>query len=186
MSAGIVRPRGRCAKLDPDGEMAGESVTKASIDKILASAERMCGQSGVRLTAKRRAVLATLLSQKQPLSAYELADQYRLNYGETIPAMSVYRMLDFLVEQNLAHKLSAINKYVPCTHISCSHEHEISQFLICDDCHRVSEIGVATETLESLGKKVAAAGFHLRNRQLELHGLCDDCYARSSAGTRPQ
>jgi len=155
--------------------------SKATIDGILASAESACAAAGVRLTAKRKAVLATLLRQGQALSAYELAEHYRQDHGESIPTMSVYRMLDFLAEQNLVHKLGAINKYIACAHISCSHQHETPQFLICDDCHSVSEVEVEAKTLDKLGREVEASGFHLRSRQLELHGLCDPCYKRISA-----
>jgi len=154
---------------------------KSTIDSVLASAESACATAGVRLTAKRKALLATLLKQGQALSAYELAEQYRQDHGESIPTMSVYRMLDFLAEQNLVHKLGAINKYIACAHISCSHRHETPQFLICDDCHSVSEVEVEAKTLDTLGREVEAAGFHLRSRQLELHGLCDHCYKRTAS-----
>ncbi len=154
---------------------------KASIDGIIARAESTCATAGVRLTDKRKAVLATLLKQGQALSAYELAEHYRQDHGESIPTMSVYRMLDFLAEQNLVHKLGAINKYIACAHISCSHQHETPQFLICDGCHSVSEVEVEAKTLDKLGREVEATGFHLRSRQLELHGLCDHCYARASS-----
>jgi Fur family zinc uptake transcriptional regulator len=154
-------------------------VTTAKINRIVADADRSCAEVGVRLTAKRKAVLVTLLSRKQALSAYELAEQYRRDHGESIPVMSVYRMLDFLAEQNLVHKLSAINKYIACAHISCAHEHETPQFLICDGCQRVSEVGVESATMASLGREIAATGFHLSGRQLELHGLCGDCFKRA-------
>ncbi|QIB66709.1 Fur family transcriptional regulator [Kineobactrum salinum] len=151
-------------------------MTSAKINRIVADAERSCAEAGVRLTTKRKAVLLTLLNRKQALSAYELAEQYRLDHGESIPVMSVYRMLDFLAEQDLVHKLSAINKYVACAHISCAHAHEPPQFLICDGCQRVSEVGVEPETMASLGREIEATGFHLSGKQLELHGLCGDCF----------
>ena len=56
-------------------------------------------EQGGRLTPKRRQVLEILLQKPQPLSAYEIADQYQQILSETIPAMSVYRMLDFLISQ---------------------------------------------------------------------------------------
>ncbi|MFA5494683.1 MAG: transcriptional repressor [Porticoccaceae bacterium] len=165
-------------------------MAKTHISRAIDKAEDRCGQAGVKLTAKRKNVLATLLSSAVPLSAYEVAELYRQSFDEVIPPMSVYRMLDFLQEENLAHKLSSTNKYIACSHIACDHQHETPQFLICDRCHRVSEIAIRNETIQALRDSVQAAGFFLSSPQLELHGLCGSCKmedpgARPRAGQRP-
>ena len=146
-----------------------------STDHVVEQAERTCSKSGLRLTPKRRNVLLTLLRAGAPQSAYELAAQYQADFGESIPTMSVYRMLDFLVQVKLAHKLDTTNQYLACAHITCDHQHEVPQFLICDQCHGVAEIGVGKALLEQLKQSVERTGFQLKRRQLELHGVCASC-----------
>ena len=146
-----------------------------SSDHVVEQAERLCRESGARLTPKRRKVLLTLLREVAPMSAYDLAARYQETFGEPIPTMSVYRILDFLVQFKLAHKLDTTNKYLACAHIACDHRHEVPQFLICDQCHGVDEIGVGTALVEQLKQSVERTGFQLKRRQLELHGLCASC-----------
>lgn len=154
---------------------------KASeLKQTLGKAEQSCRASGARLTEKRRNILAILLRARTPLSAYEIADRYGSDYGEPIPAMSVYRMLDFLAAENLAHKLNSENKYLACGHIACDHRHETPQFLICSRCNKVREIGIKPEVIAALRDTVEGSGYRLLTSQLELDCLCEDC-ARSAA-----
>ncbi len=144
-------------------------------DSILSKAKETCAQQGVKLTTKRENILACIIDAGEAVSPYELAELYRKEHGQSMPAMSVYRILDFLVELSLVHKLSSANKYIACSHISCSHNHEIPQFLICENCQKVTEIGTANNILEELKQSVEKTGFTLTTQQLELQGLCKDC-----------
>ena len=150
-------------------------MTSAKLEKILHQAEKQCADNGARLTLKRRHILKILAASDSPLSAYEIADHYREQHSENIPVMSVYRMLDFLAQNNLVHKLSSTNKFIACAHIACSHSHEIPQFLICDKCHHVREVGINREVITALQESVGTVDFQLNSPQLELHGLCENC-----------
>lgn len=152
----------------------GPNVT-TQVDKILEKAKQSCVEQGVKLTSKRENVLLSIIKAGEAVSAYELADIYRETYGQTIPAMSVYRILDFLVELSLVHKLISANKYIACSHISCSHSHQIPQFLICENCHAVTEIGISNSVIDELKSSVEKTGFTLTTQQLELQGLCTKC-----------
>lgn len=154
---------------------------KASeVRQALTKAEESCRTSGARLTEKRRNVLAILLRTKTPLSAYEIVDHYGREFGEPIPPMSVYRMLDFLMAETLVHKLNSENKYLACAHITCDHRHETPQFLICNRCNKVREVGIKPEVIIALRENVADVGYRLLTSQLELACLCDQC-ARDAA-----
>lgn len=155
------------------------SLNQAELEKIIQKAEDSCVESGGRLTVKRKNVLTALLSIDMPQSAYEIADRYKEKFHETIPVMSVYRMLKFLVKESLVHKLSSTNKYVACSHIVCNHNHQVPQFLICDQCHHVSELGVQKDIIEALQTSVEGANFYLSSSELELHGVCKDCHELS-------
>jgi Fur family zinc uptake transcriptional regulator len=143
--------------------------------KIIDQAENACIEQGVKLTPKRKAVLLILLENEQPQSAYEISDLYQKKLSEKIPAMSVYRMLEFLIEQGLVHKLASTNKFLACSHITCSHSHQTPQFLICDQCQSVSEVGIDTTLIQALEKSIHQKHFQLNSPQLELHGVCERC-----------
>jgi Fur family zinc uptake transcriptional regulator len=146
-----------------------------SIDSIIARAKAECEQAGVKLTPKRQNILMVLLQAESPLSAYDIVETYRALYGEALPAMSVYRILALLVENKLVHKLETTNQFLPCAHITCNHEHEIPQFLICDRCHAVAEVGLRKTLINELHDSVKKTGFELTHQQLELHGICGKC-----------
>lgn len=112
---------------------------------------------------------------EEPLSAYELADQFKADYQDSLSAMSAYRMLDFLMQANLVHKLETSGQYLACSHINCEHKHELPQFLICDQCHGVEEIGLSKQLIKELKDSIESTRFTLTSQQLELHGTCKDC-----------
>ena len=89
--------------------------------------------------------------------------------------MSVYRILDFLEEVELVHRLDSAQKYVACSHISCNHEHELSQFLICKSCYLVEEISIGKNLMNALKKSAEKVGFRLANQELEFDSLCGNC-----------
>ncbi|MGI9315836.1 MAG: Fur family transcriptional regulator [bacterium] len=149
--------------------------TAMNPDQVINEAEQRCKEQGARLTEKRKQVLSGLLRSDSALSAYELVDYCRQEHGYSIPPMSVYRILDFLQEQHLVHKLNLANKYVACAHITCSHDHGVPQFLICGNCQRVEEISVAKSTINAIKRSVDNAGYQLVSPQLEINCLCEGC-----------
>lgn len=147
----------------------------ASVETIIEHAQSQCQHRGTRLTDKRKAVLTGLLNSQQALSAYELIDVCRETLGEKLPAMSMYRILEFLEGEQLVHKLKLANRYVACTHISCDHQHEVPQFLICIECYRVEETAISKSILDTLHGSVKKVGFELVSPQLEINCVCGDC-----------
>lgn len=105
--------------------------------EVLRRAEQHCAERGVRLTRQRRTVLELLCTSDTPLSAYELLDRMRTSIRNPAPS-TVYRALDFLLEQGLVHKLESLHAFVGCTHPEHPHA---GQFLICADCGDVAEPG---------------------------------------------
>ena len=154
---------------------SNKTEAESSTHNILEYARSQCESRGTRLTEKRRQVLAGLVDSQRALSAYELADYCRDELGYSIQAMSVYRILDFLEEENLVHRLNLAKKYVACSHIACNHEHELSQFLICKSCFKVQEITIDRNAMASLNQAVEAVGFNLTSQQLEFDCLCGEC-----------
>lgn len=145
------------------------------VERIIEHAEKSCKASGARLTDKRKQVLSELARSEKALSAYELTEVYQHQFGKSIPAMTVYRILEFLENESLVHKLHLANKYVACSHITCDHTHGVPQFLICGECNKVSEVHIEKPIIESLNANIKDAGYLLVSPQLEIDCICSEC-----------
>jgi len=146
-----------------------------NIESIIKDAEKHCKDHGARLTEKRKQVLIGLVESNKALSAYELIAFCKQRYDTNMPAMSVYRILEFLESQHLVHKLNLANKYVACMHISCDNNHAVPQFLICRNCSKVKEVSMGQSTILELSETVKNAGYDLYTPQVELNCLCESC-----------
>lgn len=146
------------------------------LDRVIARAESLCRERGVRLTEQRKSVLRLLCAAGRPLSAYELLDQLRGLVKNPAPP-TVYRALDFLLEQGFVHKLESQHAYVGCTHPEHPHS---GQFLICAECGGVAELEdeSVAESLEAAGR---AAGFQTRRPVVELLGTCARCSRKGAS-----
>jgi Fur family zinc uptake transcriptional regulator len=84
---------------------------------------------------------------------------------------TVYRALEFLVEQGLLHRVEALNGFVVCDHFGGHHE---SLFLVCSACGMVSEMD-AGDSLAPLVARATAVGFTPAEQSLVLTGTCQRC-----------
>ena len=144
----------------------------------LSAAERSCEARGARLTAIRRRVLELVWASHQPIGAYGLLDRLAAEGIKAVPP-TVYRALDFLLEQGLVHKLERLNAFVGCTH---RHGPHAAQFLICTGCGRVAELDDPA-VAEALIEGARSHGFTIDRQTVEVEGLCADC--RVIASTSP-
>lgn len=145
------------------------------INSVIEQAEKSCQEQGKQLTPKRKTVLRALVESNIALSAYELIEYCKTRLDLTLQPMSVYRILDFLVEAHLVHKLKVSNKYIVCSHIRCEHDHGIPQFLICTKCDKITEQDLVPEMVVGLKSYARQQGFTVTTQQLEINGICDDC-----------
>ena len=144
---------------------------KTTSQEMLAQAEKLCVQRNVRLTPQRVEVLRLLSLQEGAISAYDLLDLLRVSEPQAKPP-TVYRALDFLLEQGFVHKVESTNSYVLC-HLFDNPSHTSAMF-ICDRCGAVKE--EAAEGVEDIMHGLAARmGFALRHNVIEAHGLCAAC-----------
>ncbi len=141
----------------------------------LAAAERSCLAQGARLTPIRRRVLELVWASHEPVGAYGLLDRLSAEGVKAVPP-TVYRALDFLLEQGLVHRLERLNAFVGCSH---RHGPHAAQFLICTGCGRVAELddpAIGSALLQS----AADRGFTVSRQTVEVEGLCSDCRLISS------
>ena len=159
------------------------NIKQSKLDSLLRAAEVSCAENGARLTQRRRQVLSELMQSSSPLSAYEVLDLCNRSTTSAMPAMSVYRILDFLEQQLLVHRLSTSNKYVSCAHIACDHKHfQATHFLLCEGCSSVEEVDATEEASEALEQMAKTVGVKLTPQQVELSGICTTCQNSASGG----
>jgi len=139
-------------------------------EDALGDAEALCAERGARLTSTRRRVLEIIWQSHAPIGAYDILDALKRE-GLTAQPPTVYRALDFLLAQGLAHRITSLNAYIGCTAPGRSHG---AQMLICERCGTVAELedGRIGDTVSSAAK---AVGFKITNQALEVVGVCRDC-----------
>lgn len=137
----------------------------------LSHAEQVCASRSHKFTPIRRQVLQALLASHRPLGAYEVIDE--LAKITTRPApITVYRALDFLMENGLVHRIESRNAF-----LACAHDHgsaAMVAFLICDLCGSVGEVP-ATKVAHSLNDAALTTGFVPKLSVVEITGTCAHC-----------
>jgi Fur family zinc uptake transcriptional regulator len=118
----------------------------------------------------RREVLELVAGAGKPVKAYDLLDRLREKHGNAAPP-TVYRALDFLLENSFIHKLESINAYVSCHHPAEAHQ---VPFLICDKCQCAQEV-CDERVAELIEAQAKALGFRPQAQTLEVHGICKNC-----------
>lgn len=149
----------------------------ATRETALREAEAACLRRGATLTPLRRQVLELVLDAEAPVGAYALLDRLKASRPGAAPP-TVYRALDFLLENGLVHKLERLNAYIGCTDAGHGHDHHHHphQFLICRTCGATAEItdhGV-THAIDAAARH---AGFALAEATVEIEGTCARCLA---------
>jgi Fur family zinc uptake transcriptional regulator len=141
-------------------------------EKSLQLASDACRLGGSELTALRRAVLSLILEAETPPTAYQLLDRLRAARKKGVAPPTIYRALDFLVEQKLVHKLERLNAFVPC--IEVGHGGDPAAFLICRVCETVEEVEDPT-LVAALNHVAAERGFRMKRSTVEIEGICAAC-----------
>jgi Fur family zinc uptake transcriptional regulator len=146
------------------------------VETALDRAETVCHARGVRLTELRRQVLELVWRRHEPVGAYDLLDELKTTHRRAAPP-TVYRALEFLMDQGLVHRLESLNAYIGCTRPEVLHA---GQFLICTRCGSIGELDDA-EIAEAVSRRAAALGFTVERQTIEVRGICADCSAETAA-----
>ena len=138
--------------------------------EAIAHAEAVCAKRSQKFTPIRRQVLQALLSSHRPLGAYEVIDELAKSMPRPAP-ITVYRALDFLMDNGLVHRIESRNAWLACAH---DHDETAMAFLICDLCGSVGEIPAAP-VAKSVNAAARASGFAPKMSVVEISGTCAHC-----------
>lgn len=137
---------------------------------VVKEVEGHCRRQGLRLTPTRKRILEMVLAADGPVKAYDLLDQLKAEQPKAAPP-TVYRALEFLLDNHFIHRLETLNAFVSCFHPEDQHQ---GQFLICEQCEAVTE--VHDHSIEDRLRDAALAReFEPRRQVLEIYGTCRVC-----------
>lgn len=148
-------------------------MTEKKLSHYINQAADICAERKVRFTTLRRQVLSLILAAKKPIGAYELMAQLQQKNeaNKPIAPPTVYRSLDFLLQQGFIHRLTSINAFIACCHPKEPHE---AAFIICKTCNAVQEF--AKEPLfKELSQIIEKDGFTSEQMVVEVMGVCRQC-----------
>ena len=143
------------------------------VSEALSAAEQLCAQAGVRFTVLRKRVLELVWQSHKPLGAYDILETLAREDDRRAAPPTVYRALDFLLEQGLVHRIASLNAFIGCA--SPEHRHE-GQFLICRACRIAIELDQPA-IRDAIAASANGVGFAVEGETVEITGLCAQCQA---------
>jgi Fur family transcriptional regulator, zinc uptake regulator len=160
----------RGSRRDIGRSKAKAPLASSAVDTALA----LCRENRISLTPGRRRILEILAREGRPLGAYEMIDRVGEATGKRPAPISIYRALDFLLENGLIHRLASRNAYLACGHGHGAKEPIV--FLICEVCGDVVE-ATSPAMRGILGALAKEAKFSPRAQVMEVAGRCRTCTA---------
>ncbi len=141
------------------------------VTDALTRADALCAERGARLTSLRRRVLELVWSSHRPRGAYAVLEDLSQQDGKATAPLTVYRALEFLVEQGLVHRIESLNAYVGCAAPGATHS---GQFLVCEGCGDAAEID-DPRVRSAIDTAAAERGFRVQRPTIEVRGVCQAC-----------
>jgi Fur family zinc uptake transcriptional regulator len=131
--------------------------------------------AGEFVLAVEKACRKQIAEAGKPVKAYDLLERMRGGPGASAPP-TVYRALDFLLDNGFIHRLVSINAFLACHHPLAGH---VVPILICKACESAQEL--EDETLAAqLDALARAQRFEPASSYLEVLGVCARCAGKAA------
>jgi Fur family zinc uptake transcriptional regulator len=138
-------------------------------------ARTICDSAGARFTKLREQVFSLIWKSHKPVTAYQLLDQIKDGDFSATPP-TVYRTLDFLLEQGLIHRISSLNAFIGCCQPGKRHT---GTFIICELCEQAEEVN-NDDIVEAIQRVAKHHEFQINNHVTEIYGVCPKCLKECS------
>jgi Fur family zinc uptake transcriptional regulator len=169
---------------DRDGFAPSGHDHRMCVEDALAAAEEVCAGRGARLTPLRRRVLELVWENHKPVGAYAILEALEADRRDArassrgpVAPPTVYRALDFLLDNGLVHRIELLNAYIGCCQPEARHS---GQFLLCGECGAAAELA-SDALLAVIDDEASRRGFAVRRVTVEVGGVCPECRAQSAA-----
>jgi Fur family zinc uptake transcriptional regulator len=141
------------------------------IDVALDSARMLCQQRQLKFTKIRERVLVIIWASHKPVGAYAILEELAKETLRHPAPPTVYRALDFLLENGLIHRISSLNAFVGCNEPGHAHQ---GHFLICRHCQVAIELDTQL-IYPAISAAAAQQDFAIDTASLEVVGRCAHC-----------
>lgn len=141
-----------------------------SPSSLLARAEVLISATGSRQTGARVRVLAFLLAQKTAVTHHEI--EAALDGGDRIDRVTLYRTLDWLLAQRLAHKVLSEDRVWRFRANESAEAHRQHAHFQCERCASVTCLAGTAATARSLA---LPEGYRAMEIDMTVKGLCPAC-----------
>ena len=148
----------------------------------LGRAEALCAVRGARLTKLRRRVFELIWASHAPVGAYDVLRRLSEEHAPAAPP-TVYRAIEFLLEQGLIHRIESLNAFVGCC--DPAEEQHSGQFLICEICGCTAEL-LDPKISRAIEQSASRAGFAVTSSTVEVRGICPGCQNGACKNGSPQ
>jgi Fur family zinc uptake transcriptional regulator len=128
---------------------------------------------GIKSTSLRQDILLILLNSQKPLGAYDILNILKKKRPNAEPP-TVYRVLDFLIENKIIHRIDTQNTYVCCEHLTDTHSPHNTILLLCNHCSKSFEYK-DKNIFDSLTVFATQNRLHLDDGLIKINGLCARC-----------
>jgi Fur family transcriptional regulator, ferric uptake regulator len=144
-------------------------------DAALAQARRLVSESGGRNTEARRNVLACLIAANRALSHGDIETQLA---GTDLDRVTLYRVLDWLVEHALAHRVGNMGGHERAMRFAFTHPEKPNAHahFQCTECGRT----ICLEDVAAPALNVPV-GIELQGIELSAFGRCASCQDSEAA-----
>ena len=109
----------------------------------------------------------------QPLGAYAIIQKLSESQNRIVAPPTVYRTLDFLVDNGFVVKIESRQAYVACDHLGHDHDHHGIVFS-CVKCGRTLEIDsrAVDSEMAAIAERLK---FKVERKVFEVDGTCAEC-----------
>lgn len=134
---------------------------------------QFCSNRDITLTPLRQDILEIIYSDKHPLGAYDILNKLKTKRPNAEPP-TVYRVLEFLIQAKLIHRIESQNTYVSCSHLSESEQLHLAILLFCKKCRNSFEFE-DKNIVKSLKKLAENNSLEIDSSVIEIQGTCKKC-----------
>ncbi len=128
------------------------------------------------VTPLRKDIIDILSKSSKPLGAYDILKKLRKKRPNAEPP-TVYRVLDFLIETKVIHRIETKNTYIFCSHLS--HDEPLHQALLlsCKKCQNSYELEDKKifDAIQQFSKKNR---IKIDDTLIEMNGVCRKCFSK--------
>lgn len=127
---------------------------------------------GKKVTKARKSMVEIFCSIDSPVRA-KIIKQELKRLGVDVNKSTVYRELNFLVEENIIKEVHITSGVTHYELASLPHHHHLS----CTSCGKIREVYVdgVEEEIEKLKESNSLKGFSIQKHNLEFYGTCAGC-----------